>query len=137
VAVYDTKVIQIPMAAQSFPDVNAWFRETRRGKDVEVEIIVRSPGRTGRMTKREQESEFNAIFDAARGVWKEGDYDFNFLYREFFWRGKRITLSLGEMILLYRTLILKEVFIYMNRYFIVNMRTRLGKDFLRDAGIDG
>ena len=62
--------------------------------------------------------------------WVVGDYNFEFRLGEYEWNGKRIHLSRAEALYLYRRLVEKEK-VQGQRFFLYNMRKRLGKDFLR------
>jgi hypothetical protein len=66
-------------------------------------------------------------------IWyRKFGYDFNFDVGKYCWDGKRIYLTSGEILFLYRCLMLNQ-FDHNQRYFIYNIRKRYGKEFLQEA----
>jgi hypothetical protein len=72
-----------------------------------------------------------------RYIWEKYDYNFNFKTGKFLWRGEAVYITAGEALYLYRRLGLKDEAYKEQRYYLRNMRRRLGerghKKFLEEV----
>ena len=66
-------------------------------------------------------------------VWEKHGYRFKFLWRDFFWNEERIHITAGEALYLYQRLVLNEEADKKQRFYMRNMRRRLGKAFLSEV----
>ena len=57
-------------------------------------------------------------------------YEFNFTDKKYLWNNEEIYVTYNEQTFLYRWLVRGESILSEKRYFIYDMRKRLGKDFL-------
>ena len=58
------------------------------------------------------------------------------MQRKFFWKGNEVYITANEALFLYRWLVLHDDLTKLQRYFLRNMRRRLGKDFLTEVQKD-
>jgi hypothetical protein len=61
--------------------------------------------------------------------WRRGGYEFFFDDHAYFWKGRELYFTAGEELFLYRWLVFGK-YVERQRYFLVNLRQKFGKDFL-------
>jgi hypothetical protein len=69
-------------------------------------------------------------------VWKQFGYCFGFMARKYTWNDKEIHVTASEQLFLYRWLVLHDDTHKAQKYYLYNMRQRLGKDFLAEVRED-
>jgi hypothetical protein len=107
------------------------------GKRITVSIETAGTGRTQKKTALRQLQELivdNVAEDEENNAtWKRFGYKFYFMARSYFWDGKEIHVTANEALFLYRWLVLHDDIRNTQRYYLRNMRERLGKNFLAEA----
>jgi hypothetical protein len=66
-------------------------------------------------------------------IWKRFEYKFYFMARKYFWNDKEIHVTANEALFLYRWLVLHDDICNTQRYYLRNMRKRLGREFLAEV----
>jgi hypothetical protein len=119
-----------------FGDVHNWLTNIgNRSEDCLLTIKLETVGK-GRQKRKSAVTELselarNAALDY-KGPWEQGEYKFFFLGGKFFWREKEVYLTSSEKLFLFRWLVLGDEVDKSQWYYLRNMRSRLGKDFLAD-----
>jgi hypothetical protein len=110
------------------------------GKRITVSIETAGKDRTKKKTALRQLEELivdNIAEDEDTPVvWAKLGYCFKFMSRKYFWNNTEIHITANEALFLYRWLVLHDDIRNTQRYYLRNMRKRLGKDFLAEEQTD-
>jgi hypothetical protein len=132
-AILSSKLVRVKKGASFKIDageVSAWLAELNVDDDVEVIISVRTLG--DRQRKMPATQMLRHLTDKNTPVWEKYDYRFNFSERQLFWKDRLLHFSAGEMLFLYRWLVLNQ-HNFSQMYFIHNARKRYGREFLQEV----
>jgi hypothetical protein len=121
-----------PLESDSLPHgVSAWLgKALANNKGCRFRLALEIAGGK-RQKKFSAVRELESIAVDGEMSWKQGDYDFWFMSKKYFWKGKEIHLTAGEALFLYHVLVLREEY-PRQAFYWGNMRRRLGKDFLAE-----
>ena len=124
-------------AGEFFPhkEVREWLDNLVRGDDVRMVVRLELAGKTRKKKVNAKTELERFVVDAAlehKDVWTHGDYTFSFWSRQYFWKGEELYLTANEALFLFRWLVLNDEIHKMQRFYVRNMRKRLGKEFLAD-----
>jgi hypothetical protein len=141
--VLSSKRFFIPKASTvSWDCVKGWYDGVDRGLDdctLVVTLQVMDGKRQQKMTAARQLEELivdNIAEDEDTDTaWARFGYRFGFMSRKYFWNGREIHITANEALFLYRWLVLHDDIRNTQRYFLRNMRKRLGKEFLVEVTV--
>jgi hypothetical protein len=110
--------------------------EDIKGKRIAVSIKLAGDSRAPKKTALRQLEELiadNAVENGALPVvWERHGYRFKFISRKYFWNDEELYVTANEALFLYRWLVLDDDICKTQRYYLRNMRRRLGKEFLAE-----
>jgi hypothetical protein len=139
--VLSSKRFFIPKAATvSWDRVKAWYDGADRGLD-DCTLVVTLEAMDGKRRRKisarrqllERIADGVVEDENAGSVWERHGYRFVFPARKYFWNGTEIYVTVNEALFLYRWLVLGDNNIRnTQRYYLRNMRKRLGKEFLSE-----
>jgi len=115
--------------------IENWFYTIKRTGDCRLNITLETAGkdRQKKVTARTVLRNLFVGYHDHEISWIKGDYEFGFATETYYWKGKEIYLTANEQLFLYNWLVLKDEIHKRQRFYLRNMRKRLGKEFL--AGI--
>jgi len=136
--ILSSKTFFIPKTAGIPLDyISEWFQSVNRNTDdCRLTVTLQRLGvfrHDKTAAKKELESLIAHAVAVSHTVWRKGGYRFNFLKKEFTWKGNEIHLTANEQLFLFRWLMLHDETHKQQRFYLWNMRKRLGLEFL--AGI--
>jgi hypothetical protein len=100
------------------------------GKRITVSIETAGNDRTQKKTAFQ---ELEELVSDGEFMWVKYGYRFGFMMRKYWWNNREIYVTAGEALFLYRWLVLNDGIRNTQRYYLRNMRKRLGKEFLSEA----
>jgi uncharacterized protein (UPF0216 family) len=126
------------MATAPLDQVKEWFDGIERSSgDCTLVVTLQDEKRRQKKTALRQLEELiadNAVENEALPVvWERHGYRFKFTAGKYFWNDKELYVTANEALFLYRWLILDDDICKTQRYYLRNMRRRLGKEFLAEA----
>jgi hypothetical protein len=124
----------------SLNDIKAWFDSIDRGLD-DCTLVVTLEATDGKRRPKKsalrqlEELVDNNVDDCGLRTlgWKQDGYLFFFPARKYYWNEKEIHVTANEQLFLYRWLVLHDDIRNTQRYYMWNMRKRLGKEFLAEV----
>jgi len=133
--ILSSKTFFIPKTADiPVDDIVEWFRNAdRKLDDCRLTVTLDRLG-VFRQKKKTAKAELKSLTDLGGCIWRQGKYCFNFALHDYTWKGDDIHLTIGEQLYLYRWLVLHEEVPAKQRFYLWNMRKRLGTDFLAIIG---
>jgi hypothetical protein len=113
--------------------IKAWFDACgAAGQGCDLVVTLRSTG--GR--RRQKEAAIKRLTELTGGkknAWERLGYRFDFSARRYFWNEQEIYVTANEALFLYGWLVLDDGTFETQRYFLGNIRRRLGKAFMAEA----
>jgi hypothetical protein len=120
--------------------INEWFCGIDRGAgDCALVITLEALDGKRRHKKsaarqlEELVADYAVDNSSAGAAWIQFGYRFCFTARTYFWNEKEIYVTANEALFLYRWLVLHDDTHSVQKYYLYNMRRRLGKAFLAEA----
>ena len=111
-------------------EIEKWFESLEISGKCLLELKITNKSST-RNKGNDASIKLNRLVDDD-AIFLEEDYHFDFNNKRYMWDNEDIYLTANEALFLYRLLILKEDVLKSQKYYLYNMRRRLGNDFLPD-----
>jgi hypothetical protein len=117
-------------AEAGYEDAVKAFMAQAAGKDgLTVEIRILAPGKKAARKQAANEKLAFLIKEHENWQWERGTYQFDFKAGVYLWADMALHITAGEALFLYRWLVL-GLFVQEQWYFLRNIRSRYGTDFL-------
>jgi len=138
--ILSSKAFEIPKGSiADLTAVDSWIMDNVKD-GCRLVLRVETVGKSRQKRKTAIAELEGLAIDAAledKDVWQQGEYKFLFAARKYCWKGKEVYLTSGEQLYLFKWLVLKDGTGKYCKFYLCNMRRRLGKEFLADVGLDG
>jgi hypothetical protein len=132
--VLSSKRFFIPKTASFAPDgIQEWFDGIDRGvEDCTLVVTLQEMG-TKRWQKKTAARQLEELIVDNAVEWEGFGYRFYFSTQRYSWNNTEIHVTANEALFLYRWLVLLDDTCQTQKYYLHNMRRRLGKAFLAEV----